>query len=572
MIRPLPPVTAWLFLLVISSTVVVVSCGGGGSSTQSGGSTQPGAFSGVLQWKGDTSGKGLYPNELNLTPANVNSAQFGKLGTFQADGLVAAQPLYVRGVDMGAAGTHDLVIVATEHDSVYAIDPSNPGAGPLWQRHYVDPTNGVTTLPDIFGGRSTFDGEVGITGTPFVDSSTGAIYFVTTLSRNGTAEQWLRALDIRTGNDFGPGNVMIQASVPGDGRGSVNGQIAFDPAVQNQRAGLTSVNGSILVAWGSFSDWGIYHGWLMAFDPATLKLRAAFNPTTQFQAIDPAGGPSDHGGGGSFWQGGAAPAVDSAGYIYLNAADGSFNADQGGNNYGDTLLKLKFTGTSFQIVDWFTPFNQACVDVADLELGSGGVAILPTDITGGTKLAAAINKEGRLFLVNTDTLGHYNASGDNQIVEEFMVGTQSCTSGTDSTAAEGPGWNRLYGNVSYWNGNLYAGASNLNLKQYQFQNGLPNPTPVAQSPTAYGLRGANTVVSANGNQSGIVWAYEKAATSQAILHAYDANSVSTELWNSNQNSSRDAMGVGTSFASPVVIGGRVIVTFDTVVAFYGLLP
>ena len=224
-----------------------------------------------------------------------------------------AQPLFLSALNMGDGTTHDVVIIATEHDSVYAIDAKNPGGGSLWERHYVDPASGITTMPDNFGGRTTLGGEVGITGTPYIDASTGVLYFVTVLARNGVPEQWLRALDVRTGKDFGPGSVQVVASVSGDGKGSVNGQIAFDSSNQNQRPGLSKVNGSILVAWGSFSDWGVYHGWLMAFDPSTLQQTAVFNPTPQAQSTDAASGPSDYGGGGAFWQGGAAPAVDGDG-------------------------------------------------------------------------------------------------------------------------------------------------------------------------------------------------------------------------------------------------------------------
>ena len=528
-------------------------------------------LTGVLMWKGDSSESGLYAAETTLTPANVNVNQFGRVASFQADGIVMAQPLLVSALDLGDGATHDVIIVATEHDSVYAIDAGNPGGGPLWERHYVDPASGVTTMADMFGGRTTLGGEVGITGTPYIDAATGVLYFVTAIARNGVPEQWLRALDVRTGKDAGPGSVQVTASVPGDGKGSVNGQIAFDPSNQNQRPGLTKVNGAILAGWGSFSDWGVYHGWLMAFDPSTLQQIAVFNPTTQAQSIDSASGPSDYGGGGAFWQGGAAPAVDGDGNIYLNAADGSFNADQGGNNYGDSLLKLKLSGNSFQVVDSFTPSNAACIDLHDLELGSGGVALLPTDFTNGRKLAAAYSKEGRLFLVNTDTLGKFNAGGDNQIPQEFMVGANTCSDAITADVAEGPTWNRLYGNASYWNGNLYAAASNMQLKQYQFQDGLLNPTPVATSPSAYGLRGGNTVVSANGNQNGIVWAYEKSVSGQGILHAYDATSVASELWNSNMGGDRDAMGTGIGFGVPIVFGGRVIVAAANWVEIFGPL-
>ncbi len=174
-------------------------------------------------------------------------------------------------------------------------------------------------------------------------------------------------------------------------------------------------------------------------------------------------------------------------------------------------------------------------------------------------------------MVNTATMGHYNAGGDNLIPQEFMVGEHTCSDAITGDVAEGPDWNRLYGTPSYWNRNVYAAASSLQLKQYQFQNGLLNPTPTATSPTAYGLRGANTVVSANGTQNGIVWAYEKAATGGGILHAYDATNVSSELWNSNMNSARDALGEGIGFAVPVVAQGRVIVSYDSSVGVFGLL-
>ena len=404
-----------------------------------------------------------------------------------------------------------MIILVTEHDSVYAIDADNPAAGPLWQRHYVDAANGVAPLPDNFGGRTTLGGEVGISGTPFIDSTTGVMYFVTALSRYGVAEQWLRAIDVHTGNDFGPGGVKIQATVAGTGVGNVNGTIAFDPSIQNQRTGLTKVSKSILVAFGSFSDWGVYHGWFMAYDPATLTMQAVFNSTTEAQPIDVAFGPADHGGGGAFWQGGAPPSADANGNIYLAAADGSFNADLGGNNHGDTLLRLQLNNGSFQVVDWFTPFNADCVDEADLELGSGGAALLPTDMTSGRALAAIYNKEGRLFLLDTTNMGKFNRDRRHPDSARVLVGANSCAPGTPSSSAEGTGWNRLYGNPSYWNGNLYVGASNAPLKQFQFQNGLLTPTPVAQSPTAYGLRGGNSVVSANGTQNAIVWAYEKSS-------------------------------------------------------------
>lgn len=570
-INPLPRIVSSLLLL--SATAILVACQGLsaiGPTTPSVPPADP-DFKGVTMWKGDPSETGTYSTEKTLTTENVNVSTFGKWGSFVADGIVMGQPLYVSQLDMGTAGVHDVIIFATENDSIYAIDADNPSGPAFWERQYVDPANGVTTMVDDFGGRTTLGGEVGITSTPYIDLTTGVVYFVTTLARNGVAEQWLRALDIHTGNDFGPGSEKIEASYPGDGKASVNGQIAFDPSIQNQRAGLTMASGALIVAWGSFSDYGVYHGWLMAFDPATLNLLAVFNPTPQYQAVDAADGPADHGGGGAFWQGGAAPPVDADGNIYINGADGSFNADLGGNNYGDTMLKMHFNGSSFQILDWFTPSNADCIDLHDLETGSSGVALLPTDFTTGKNYAASYSKEGRLFLVDTSAMGYFDAAGDTQIPQEFMVGQDVCSSAITGDVAEGTTWNRLYGTPSYWNGNIYTGASNAPMKQYQFENGLLNPTPIATSNSSYGLRGANSVVSANGIQDAIVWAYEKNAAGLGVLHAYDATNVANELWNSNQNTGRDAMGEGIGFATPVVADGRVIVTYDTSVGVYGLL-
>lgn len=568
------------FICVFFIICMLMGCAGIQSSNSKPDPANPGAsptptpaaagtFNGVLMWKGDLSRKGLY-NETTLTPANVNPAQFGKLGTFHADGLLIAQPLFLANLDMGPLGTHNVMIVASEHDSVFAFDIDHPSAASLWERHYVDPSQGITPAPDNFGGRTSLGGEVGITGTPVIDPSTGAMYFLTTLARNGVVEQWLRAIDVRTGKDFGPGSMKIQASVPGDGRASVNGQITFDPSIQNQRPGLLELNGNIIIAWGSFSDFGVYHGWIMAYDANTLQQKAVFNSAPQNQPNDPVNGPADHGGGASYWGGGAAPSVDDKGNIYIVSADGSFNLDQGGKNTGDSVLKLQLNGNAFNIVDWFSPSNQACLDKADLEIGSGGVALLPTDVGGGKELAAVINKEGRLYLLDRDTMGHFNPAGDTQIPQMLIVGNKTCFDGMGGGFAEGPDWQRLYGNASYWNGNIYLATANGTLRQYSFQGAVLGSAPFAQSSTVFGTRGANTVVSANGTTNAVVWAYEKSgAGGPGILHAYDATSVTREIWNSNMNAG-DGMGTGIGFAAPVIANGRVIATFDKTAVVYGL--
>jgi hypothetical protein len=553
--------------------LILIACGGGGGTTSNnggggggnggGGGSQQGAIRGVLKWKASTTGNGLYSNETTLTPQNVNPTQFGKKIQFHSDGVVMAQPLFVENLDMGAAGTHNVIIVASERDEVLAFDADGSTTQPLWRRSYLGP--GVTTAPDNFGGRTNIGGEIGITGTPVIDTNTGAMYFVTTLVRNGTWEQWLRAIDIRTGHDYGPGSMQISATVPGDGPGSKNGQVPFDPGIQNQRAGLVIANGNVLVGWGSFSDWGVYRGWLMAFDTQTLKMTAAFSPATQSQSQDDGHGPADYGGGGSIWGGGASPALDSNGNIYVVPADGSFNADTGGKNYGDTVLKVQLSSGSFQVLDYFSPANRPCIDKADLEIGSGGFVLLPSDAAGGQQLGMVISKEGRLFLLNPGNLGKWS-SDNSQIPQHFMVGNRQCFTGMGNAEAEGTTWQRLYGNPTYWNGSVYVAPSNATIKQYKFSGGKLSTTPASQGSTQFWLRGANTVVSSNGNSNGIVWAYTKNQSGVAEVRAYDASNLAHELWNNKSG----PLFAGVPFGTPVVAGGRVIVPGRNDIVVYGL--
>ncbi len=549
----------------VALVLILQGCGGGNSSAAP--PPPPDTehqLQGVFRWKGSESGNALY-SAGTLTPQSVNSSGFGQLARYHVGGDIQAQPLYVSNLDMGSAGVHNVVIVATEHDDIAAFDADGKVPQALWSRSYLGP--GITTGTAIFGGRTSLGPEVGITGTPVIDPVTGAMYFVTLIVENGGIEQWLRAVDVRTGMDFGPGSVKVQAAIPGDGPGSNNGQISFDPSVENQRAGLALAGGQVLIAWGSFSDSGVYRGWLMAYDPKPMKQTAIFSPATQYQAQDAANDPADHGGGGSFWAAGAAPSIDSAGNIYVIAADGSFNASTGGQNYGDSVLKLKLSNGSFQVLDYYTPANNACIDNADLEIGSGGLLLLPSGAGGGQPLAMTGSKEGRLYLLNTSNLGKFD-SADAQIPQQFLVGNKACQPGQGAAGADGPGWERLYGNATYWNGSVYLAPSNTDLRQYRFSGGILSTTPASQSVTTFLNRGANTVVSANGNADAIVWAETKDAKSAMGLHAYDANDLSHELWNNYMGT--NVLYPGVRFATPVVVDDKVIAAGKNDVFIYGL--
>ena len=422
--------------------LLLSTCGGGRSSDPApapGGSTSSSGeakYRGVLMWKGNASGNGVYSGENTLTPQNVNPTNFGRLASFNSDGFILAQPLYVANLDMGMQGVHNVVIIATERDEVLAFDADGKSTSALWKRSYLGP--GVTTVPDDFGGRTSIGHEIGITGTPVIDPVTGAMYFVTTLLRDGNAEQWLRAINIKDGTDFGPGSAQIQASLPGDGPGSVNGTVSFDSSIQNQRAGLVLSNGNVLVAWGSFSDWGQYRGWLMAYNSQTLQQVAVYSPATQRQSSDDAFGIADFGGGGAFWAAGAAPSVDSNGSIFVVSADGSFNADTpGGKNYGDSVLKLNLVNNTFQVADWFSPHNRACLDLTDMEIGSGGVVLLPSDAASGRQLAITVNKEGRVYVLDRTNLGKFDPN-DAQVPQALLISDKACAPDIRPTLPKAP--------------------------------------------------------------------------------------------------------------------------------------
>lgn len=534
-------------------------------------------LTGILGWKGGTQGDGLFNQETTLTPANVNPTQFGEVRKLAADGDISAQPVFARNVDLGANGVHDLLLVATENDSVYAFDGNSTSTTPLWHRNFVVDANGgnatctastcVTPQADT---QNVFGGEVGITGTPVIDPQTGILYVVAATQQNGVATDTLHAIDIRTGNDAGPGSVAISGSVAGTGEGSVSGQIAFSATNQLQRPGLALSNGVLYLAFGSFDDTLPYHGWLFAYDPTTLQQLGAFVSTPDYNA--------DYyqGGGGSFWASGASPTFDTDGSFYVAAANGSVNTDTGGSDYAETVLHMSFANGQFGVLDWFSPFNRDCLDRTDLEVGSGGVALLPpTEVGNGLSLAVAISKEGRLYLLNRANLGKFDATTD-QVVQEFMVGADTCNSSTTGAASDGPGWQRLYGNVSYWNGNLYMAASNAPIEQFSISGTAIDTTPVAIGVGSTAItyyRGGNTVVSSNGNTNGIVWMYDKTSNGDAILHAYDAMDVGNELWNSEMNATRDALNTGgEAFQFPIIIDGEVFATSGRNINEYSLLP
>ena len=517
---------------------------GFGQGGSSGGFGQPGSGGGSLTtYHGDLARTGANLGETLLTPANVNVSTFGKLFSFPVDGPIFAQPLYVPSVSIAGQGTHNVVYVATEHDSVFAFDADGKTATPLWQKSLINPDAGITAVPsnDIQSGYEDIEPEVGITSTPVIDSSTGTIYVVTKTKESGSYYQRLHALDITSGAEKFGGPVIIQASVPGAGaRNDGNGNVVFDPLINLQRAGLLLVNGVVYLAFGSHGDFDPFNGWILGYDAQNLKQVVVYTPDAD-------------GAGGSVWQSGGAPAADSAGNIYVLVANGDFDVASGGRDFGDTALKLKPANGSFSVLDWFTPFNQQELDDNDWDFGSGGPVLLPDQPSGPPHLLIGGSKQSKLYVINRDNMGHFNAADDSQIVQVVNL--------------PGP----LFSTPAAWQNKVYIGTVGAPLQSYTVSGG--QFTAASQSAQIFGYPGTTPAVSSNGGSNGIVWALqvEQFDSGPAVLHAYDANDLSRELYNSAMAGARDQAGIAVKFTVPSVINGKVYVGGADQLTAYGLL-
>ena len=497
----------------------------------------------------DNSRSGQNIHETVLTPALVNVNTFGKLFSQPVDGQIYAEPLVVYNLQIAGKGTHTVVYVATENDSVYAFDGnSNSGsnASPLWQVSFVDSAKGITTVPSSDLGSTAISPQVGITGTPVIDRNNETLYVVAATKENGVYYQRLHALDITTGAEKFGGPVVIQARVKGHGSNSVNGYVSFDPFRSNQRSGLLLLNGVVYIAWAShgLESTYAYHGWVIGYNENTLALQAAF-------CVTPNG---DQGG---VWQAGEGLAADAVGNIFFMSGNGTFDVNKGGNDFGMSYVKLSTT-TGLKVVDYFTPYNAVSESTADKDLGSGGGMLLPYQSGANAHyLAVGAGKDGNLYLVNRNNLGKFNPQNNSQIVQEI------------SGAFAG---HSVYSSPAYWQGYLYYWATQDFLRIFQVSNGLIGTTPIATS--TYSLRspGATPVVSSNGNTQGIAWALDTSGSNTigpAVLHALDAQTA-VELYNSSQ-SARDTAGNAVRFTIPTVANGKVYVGTATELDVYGLL-
>ena len=506
---------------------------------------------GDFTFHNDTARTGQDLNETVLTPSNVNSSTFGKLFSYDLDGMTFASPLYLANVNIPGKGYHNVVYVATEHDSVYAFDADGLSSTPLWQVSFINPAAGVTTVPAADTGETgDIPNEIGITGTPVIDPATGTLYVVAKTKEvsGGTTTyvQRLHALDITTGAEKLGGPVVIQATVPGTGNGSSGGQLPFSPLHENQRPALLLSNGVVYLGFSSHGDVEPFHGWLLGYDATTLQQVLVFNSAPN----------GDHGG---IWMNGDGPAVDASGNLYFITGDGTLDADTGGNDYGDSFVKLSTSGT---VQDYFSPSVQSTLDANDLDLGSGGVLLLPDQSGSHAHEMVSAGKNGTIYLVDRDNMGGFDSSSDHVVQELVNVFTTV-------TGIEG-------GNFSspvYFNGSVYFSPVQDHIQAFGLSNGLLTTSPTSKTATVFNSRGGTLSISANGSSNGILWAVESTgSTTPGILHAYDASKLSTELYNSGQAGTRDTLDVWLKFTLPVVANGKVFVSGVNQLTVYGLLP
>ena len=503
----------------------------------------------VLTYHNDSARTGQNTNETVLTPASVASADFGKIFSLPVDGYVYAQPLVVTGVTIPGQGVHDVVYVATEHDSVYAFD-ANSSTTPLWQVSFINPDAGITTVNSDDVSCEDLVPEIGITSTPVIDTASGTIYVSAKTKEvaNNVTNYYhrLHALDLASGAEKFGGPVVVSATVAGTGAGNDGaGQVAFNPLTQFNRAALLLSKGVVYLASASHCDNGPYHGWVIGYGAQTLTLSNKFNTTPNGEM-------------GGIWQSGGGPACDASGNLYVITGNGTFDPSASVNCYGDSFLKLSTTN-GLKLADYFTPYNQAALSSSDLDLGSGGALVLPNEAGGSTvnqRLVVGAGKEGTIYLINRDNMRHYSSANDNLIVQSLVGVIGSC-----------------FDTPAYFNKKIYCLGANDVLKAFTITNAHIATPPASQSATAFGFPGATPSISANGINSGIVWVLQTdayASGGPTVLHAYNANNVAVELYNSSNAGTRDVPGGAVKFTVPTVANGKVYVGAQSVLAVYGI--
>jgi hypothetical protein len=583
-----------------SSTIIRASLDTISSATSLAVTPDANGFPGVLTYRNDLTRTGQNLNESILKPHNVNKYTFGKLFSIPVDGYLYAQPLYVPALDVPGRGIRNIVYAATENNTVYAFDADNPRGEVIWSARLGPPVPYQKQPP---GNCTGIEPTIGITSTPVIDPIGETIYVVARTLEADKFFHRLHALDLKTGAERAGSPVVIsgQAQFPVAGGGEK--KRFFDPSLQLQRAGLGLANDKLYIGFGANCDYGDFHGWVFSYDARTLKHTGTFLST-------PTG---EHGG---IWQAGAAPAIDSDNHIFVATGDGTFDLDNSGLNHGDSILKLSQARDGrLTADDYFSPSGQKKLDTLNLDLGSGGVAFLPDQVAPHSHLLVASGKDGSIYVLDRDALGHFIPAAETQAAQVL----RSALNPVFSTPA-------VWQDSSHtW---VYFGATLAKLKAYTLEKGALSVVPSSQSDQRFGPPGSSPIVSADGAKDGIVWILAKNMgdtptgagaytarlwsiithpkalfaflgrtlkmlvhpslwndylgrklptihtnqVSPVVLRAYDATNLSDLLYSSDEApDDRDRAGLPVKFAVPIVANGKVYFGTQDRLEVYGLL-
>jgi chitodextrinase len=522
---------------------------------------------GITTYHGDLARTGQNLREYALTPATVASAQFGKRWSCPVDGSIYAQPLYVANLAI-AGGTHNVLFVATMHDSLYAFDADNPGCVVYWQQSFINAAAGVTTQSSAQIGCLDVQVEYGILGTPVIDPVAQTIYLVANTTESGHFVQRLHALNLATGAEQTGSPVLIAPSSAGSGDGGTSD--TFQAGQENQRPGLLLTDGGVFIGWSAHCDNGPWHGWFVRYDATTLAQTAVFNVTP-------------NGSGGGIWMSAGAPAVDASGNIYLSTGNGSFDDTADvvppaltGEDFGMSVLNLNPASLSVQ--DYFTPYEWSAWSGDDYDISAAGVTVLP-DGSGPSahpNLLLAGDKQGHLYLLDRSHMSQFNPSANNVVQLLALPNSNACDASNHEC---------LYSSAAYWNGIVYVSVNSGPVMAFPLAGGLlpsSNGQAVAASQSAenYGFPAPTPTISASPAGGAILWVLDNskcgtddcgAAAGNATLRAYDASNLATELY-SSATSAADAAGKAIKFSSPVVANGHVYVNGDGVFSVYAVAP
>lgn len=500
----------------------------------------------VLTYHNDNGRTGQALNEQILTPANVNTNHFGLLWILPVDGKVDAQPLYTAGVSIPGKGEHNVLVVVTEHDSVYAFDADSTNI--FWRASML----GANETTSDNRGCTQVTPEIGVTATPVIDRQLGpnGTVFIVAMSKNASSNYFQRvhALDLATGTDR-VAAVTVAAQYPGTGDSNNGSNVVFLASQYKERPGLLLLNGVIYTAWASHCDIRPYTGWIIGYDEHTLAQTSVLNVTP-------------NGAEGAIWMAGDGLAADASNNIYFLDANGTFDTSFTAaglplqQDYGNAFMKLTTTSNVLAVADYFATYTNAYENSTDLDLGSGGEVVLPDMIDGlgnTRELAVGAGKDQNIYLVDRTNMGKFNPTNDTAIYQKL----------TNVLAGQ------VFSTPAYFNGTLYYGSSGDSIKAFPFQSARLTAVS-SQTAITFTYPGATPGVSANGTSNAILWATEN--TEAAVLHAYSATNLANELYNSNQApGDRDQFGVGNKFITPTIASARVYVGTTNDVGVFGLL-